>query len=161
MGIRTIIFRGKRVDNGEWVYGYYIKADHHWHSHGIHEDWIVARATQNGGWFTVQNRHAVIPTSISEFTGLYDKNGKMIFEGDIVKILYTDWISQPLEDTRSLEEYLDSLTKKGVVDFAPYVGWYLKNGKYDLSIISGTHGYIEVIGNIHDNPELIGGGENA
>jgi uncharacterized phage protein (TIGR01671 family) len=110
---------------------------------------------------TYYEHDEVIPETVGQYTGLTDKNGKRIFEGDIVKILYTDWISQPLEDTRSLEEYLDSLTKKGVVDFAPYVGWYLKNGKYDLSIISGTHGYIEVIGNIHDNPELIGGGENA
>ena len=39
--MRDILFRGKRVDNGEWVEGYYVRAGHHWHKYGIHEDWIV------------------------------------------------------------------------------------------------------------------------
>ena len=147
--MREIIFRGK-TEKGEWVYGDLLHPDNCGNGYSI-EDFTKYK----------NNCFDVIPETVGQYTGLTDKNGKKIFEGDIVKILYTDWISQPLEDTRSLEEYLDSLTEKGVVDFAPYVGWYLKNGKYDLSIISGTHGYIEVIGNIHDNPELIGGGENA
>lgn len=143
--MREILFRGK-TEKGEWVYGDLLHPDNCGNGYSI-EDFTKEK----------NNCFDVIPETVGQYTGLTDKNGKRIFEGDIVKILYTDWISQPLEDTRSLEEYLDSLTKKGVVDFAPYVGWYLKNGKYDLSIISGTHGYIEVIGNIHDNPELIGG----
>ena len=144
--MREILFRGKRTDNGVWVYGNYC---------------IAEKLDKSGAeYFIIEieaegSQYYVIPETVGQYTGLTDKNGTKIFEGDIVKILYTDWISQPLEDTRSLEEYLDSLTEKGVVDFAPYVGWYLKNGKYDLSIISGTHGYIEVIGNIHDNPELL------
>lgn len=151
--MREILFRGKRADNGEWVYGRLLA-----------DDVIVPKGQE----FEMADIYifagglkgfAVIPETVGQYTGLTDKNGRKIFEGDIVKILYTDWISQPLEDTRSLEEYLDSLTEKGVVDFAPYVGWYLKNGKYDLSIISGTHGYIEVIGNIHDNSELLKAGD--
>ena len=156
--MREILFRGKRVDNGEWVEGYYYKAKFYRDDTELCDYITIPHPSENGRG----NEHfMVLPETVGQYTGLTDKNGKKIFEGDIVKILYTDWISQPLEDTRSLEEYLDSLTEKGVVDFAPYVGWYLKNGKYDLSIISGTHGYIEVIGNIHDNPELIGGGEDA
>mgnify|MGYP002546245974 CR=1 FL=1 len=97
----------------------------------------------------------VISDTVGQYTGLKDKNGKRIFLGDIAKILYTDWVSQPIGDTRPLEEYLDGLTEKGVVTFAPYVGWYLNDGINDKSIICGTHGYLEKIGNIHSNPELL------
>jgi uncharacterized phage protein (TIGR01671 family) len=131
------------------VYGYYIKADHHWHSHGIHEDWIVARATQNGGWFTVQNRHAVIPTSISEFTGLYDKNGKMIFEGDICQTKGYKLINEkPFE----------------IVWNDYYSGWFWQDievSRETDTLTKTVAELTEVIGNIHDNPELIGGGEDA
>ena len=153
--MREILFRGKTKEKGEWVQGYFVYAKSDFDSEELREADIIPHNTDRvyKGEYNVV--FTCIPDSIGHYTGLTDKNGNKIFEGDIVKILYPDWISLPLEDTRSLEEYLDSLTEKGVVDFAPYVGWYLKNGKYDLSIISGTHGYIEVIGNIHDNPELL------
>ena len=41
--MREILFGGKRIDNGEWVEGYYVKAVHHWHKYGVHEDWIVTK----------------------------------------------------------------------------------------------------------------------
>lgn len=46
--MREILFRGKRIDNGEWVYGYYIKADDQGHKYGIHKDCIAGGATTNG-----------------------------------------------------------------------------------------------------------------
>ena len=57
--MREILFRGKRCDNAEWVQGYYIRADHHWHKHGIHKDWITLGASANGGWFVLHNKYAV------------------------------------------------------------------------------------------------------
>ena len=74
--MREILFRGKRCDNGEWVQGYYIRADHHWHKKGIHKDWIALGAAANGGWFALHKKYAVKTETVGQFTGLTDKNGK-------------------------------------------------------------------------------------
>lgn len=123
--MREILYRGKRVDTGEWVEGYYIKATHHWHEHGIHEDWIAVDTIQNGGWCNVRGKYAVIPETVGQYTGLTDKNGTKIFEGDI---LSSEW------------------------------GY-----KGEVGLFSIGYAFIEclfnedceIIGNIHDNPELL------
>ena len=96
---------------------------------------------------------------LMQFTGLHDKNGKDIYEGDIVKILYTDWTSKSDNDNRTLEEYLDSLARIGIVYWDDLSLCYTLKMKNDCfsSIHCGKYGYIEVIGNIYDNPELLEG----
>ena len=121
--MREILFRGKRVDNNEWVYGYPIKANLHWHKFGIHEDWIVTKAVQNGGLCNVVGKYAVIPETVGQYTGIKDKNGKKIFDGDCIGCRY------------NVVEYLD--------------GTFTINGDRPLSWLKGTKDF-KVIGNIFD-----------
>lgn len=136
--MREIEFRGKRTYNGEWVYGSYVKAKEHWHGRGKHEDWIFRNVLQNGGWIAVTGRYAVIPETVGQYTGLKDKNGVEIYEGDKVWCLAG-------ERARGVWEYEKQLT----VEY----GW-----TYEMWEMMQCD-EIEVIGNIHDNPELVGGAE--
>lgn len=138
-----ILFRGKRVDNGEWVYGYYFKATHHWHNHGIHEDWIAVDTIQNGGYCNVRGKYAIIPETLGQYTGLTDKNGKKIFDGDIVMVIDNVWGSP----------FCYGITGKIVYDEC---GFFIepKNPR-DTQWLYNECAIYEVIGNIHDNPELL------
>jgi uncharacterized phage protein (TIGR01671 family) len=97
---------------------------------------------------------------IMQFTGIQDKNNKCIYEGDIVRILYTDWPSKSDDDPRTLEQYLIDISITGKIVFEEN-GWALSyySKKYDdwgfSSLDYGKHGFIEIIGNIYENPELI------
>ena len=137
--MREILFRGKRTDNGEWTYG-----------SPIFQDGYVLIRFWNSEEFEFEE-YLVSPESVSAFTGLTDKNGKKIFEGDIVS---TD-IKRP---------YLIVEFRDGCFMFNCNDGG---EDYYDimLPICKEPHEeyrYGEVIGNIHDNPELLKGGvDNA
>ena len=91
---------------------------------------------------------------LMQCTGLKDRHGIDIYEHDIVKILYTDWPSQlDRRPELSHEEYLDSITLTRVVVWSVQ-GFYVshKVDGYAESMEPGTHGYIEVIGNVYENP---------
>ena len=131
--MREILFRGKRIDNGEWVYGYYIAV----FSHSIVDNRGVA--------FEVESK------TIGQYTGLTDKNGKKIFEGDICKgNEYSD------EDNLFIIKYGNYKTddwKEKYVSNTYQFGWYAEfiNTKKQVHLVSPNG--IEVIGNIFDKEE--------
>ncbi len=98
---------------------------------------------------------------VMQYTGLKDKNGVEIYEGDIVRILYTDWPSNPAPNNEGLEEYKKSISNIGFVEFY-YDSWKINFGEHPQGIdhgemFEGAYGEKEVIGNIHENPELMKG----
>lgn len=138
--MREILFRGKRKDNDAWVYGDLVQ----W-SDGV-------QIFDYDGVGKVKNN--VIPETIGQYTGLKDKNGKRIFEGDIVKI--TD--RNVCFETMAVIEFGNP---NGLYNW----GWQLKpleNKPFAIEILhwvdmEDSGAFIEVIGNIHDNPELLKG----
>ena len=142
--MREIIFRGKRKDNGEWVQGDLI-------AYETGEVAILEQKFSKYGYEAteISNRTRVNPETIGQYTGLTDKNGKKIFEGDIISI--------PFEEDRSPYEENCVYYEDGEVYFDnEHYGWFVKffDGE-TLSIWEYTEVEIVVIGNIHDNPELL------
>lgn len=133
------IFRGKRKDNSDWVYGgiYYQKADE------VKEEAVYIIG---GSLNDVGAAYAVIPETVGQCTGLEDKNGKLIFEGDIV---ITNIFNTP--------EILYTITYDKQI--ATFIGEYVKGCIKQFTTFDGDSQCFEVIGNIHDNPELLEGEE--
>lgn len=115
--MREILFRGKEINGDKWISGYLVCES------GI-GDWITS--------------DPVRPETVGQFTGLYDKNCQMIFEGDII---------QNKGCVFSIE-YMDGVA-----------GFYAKpveDNSWSPCLNRGTMMHYEVVGNIHDNPELLG-----
>ena len=118
--MREIKFRGKRIDNDEWIYGDLIH-DGFDGTSGVIEIGIAPL-----GCYPI----AVIIESVGQFTGLHDKNGKEIYEGDIV------------------------LIREGIAVITFYCGSFWCDF-WTMLLLSDRCVEVEVIGNIHENPELI------
>lgn len=146
--MREILFRGKRKDNGEWVYGNHLFDD----VSGKH--YIVPfgniteseKVGQDGCCYCVG--FEVIPSTVEQYTGLTDKNGKKIFEGDIIRFDENLYTVQRECDTPG--------------GYWAETGYILKHiGWSDYMSFTSTiddwenECQVFIIGNIHDNPELL------
>ena len=138
--MREILFRGKRLDNGEWVYGSFIQVEH---EDGSFKTAIFQKKDAGGD-------AEVSPATVGQYTGLNDKNGKRIFEGDVVvcrQEIAGNFIDCHIEiGFVEMKHGAFGLHRKQGY-YRPFKDW-LENYEY------------EVIGNIHDNPELLKGGDD-
>lgn len=132
--MREILFKGKRTDNGEWVEGLPFFEENRCY---IIEDLFICDEYQCTGAVN----SSVIPETVGQFTGLTDKNGKKIFEGDIVKGLFLHGSS-----------VLSVVTFK---DGAFGLEWNRGTVKTFSAFTSICNVTYEKIGNIHDNPEFL------
>ena len=134
--MREILFRGKRIDNGEWVEGAFLNdRDGAFYICPAAADISVSYG-DNGRRMRIGCWYKVDPSTVGQYTGLTDKNGKRIFEGDIVDILTEN------------EEI-------GVVEYEDG-GFLVSADGFCVDFHSNINGTdLEVIGNIHDNPELL------
>ena len=141
--MRKILFRGKRVDNGEWVYGNLNYGTIEIKS--IKDSYYISDFDVNP-WD--KKFYPVIPESAGQYTGLTDKNGKKIFEGDIIHLEY----SQVFFGGEYFGEYTAEVSyKEGC-----FITDGINNGDEIETPLSGfDNDELEIIGNIHDNPELL------
>jgi len=128
-----ILFRGKRKDNGKWIEGYIVKDDY--------GDTYILPGTTNYETYADINvekldKHKVIPETVGQYTGIEDKNGKKIFEGDVV--------------------FLKDRTDKYIVAYNKiFCAFELKGVFSDTQTNFYRDMVVKVIGNCWDNPELL------
>lgn len=145
---REIKFRGKRTDNGEWVYGDFL--------HGVGMHYGYSYILPNQQWLPRDcdplDGYRVDPDSMGQYTGLKDKDGKGIYEGDIV-----NWLSIKNGGIGFVEE--------GIVEFRVNEQAYVvinristKDNRESVCNILRCRRDLKVVGNIYDNPELMKGG---
>lgn len=151
--MREILFRGKRIDNGEWVYGFYFCMHHDDDREHLHHFIIPLNVPLPKDKPIGEIQVEVDPTTVGQCTGLTDKNGKKIFEGDIVHYIYDSGKENGWKvDQNSIIKWdFSGFYMDGIFGSNKYVcrsGW-LEN------IACNGGKFFEVIGNIHDNPELL------
>lgn len=141
--MREILFRGKRKDNSEWVEG------------DLHKNKDFSKAHIHPVGEKIRS-FDIISETVGQYTGLTDKNGKKIFEGDIVRCY-----------DKNLDDEFTAVVEFGNPNHSYNWGFQLKpitetNFTTDVLLwveMEETGAFIEVIGNIHDNRELLKGGE--
>lgn len=128
--MREILFRGKKLDDGKWVQGY---------CYELEKDKMMISSCIR------REAYEVTPETVGQFTGLTDKNGKKIFEGDIVR----RFNSKEQEVMRYAVKWNTDCCMFVLICEDTYLGEY----DSDFTVFYGEE--FEIVGNVHDNPELI------
>jgi uncharacterized phage protein (TIGR01671 family) len=139
--MREILFRGKRTDDGEWVYGYYVMAE------GDYHHILSGKLDFNGHTCDFEYKR-VDPATVVQFTGLYDKNGVRIFEGDIISV--TNLLSDdPHLATVCFGKYAPR-NESQAYNIGLFVEWHDKKYlRQELKFWVDEY-WVEIVGNIHD-----------
>lgn len=143
---REILFRGKKIDNGEWIYGNY----EWYHKPQKH---IISNP------YTGETK-GVLPETIGQFTGLTDKNGAKIFEGDVLgdEEFYSQYDKKYYGAMRVMYARIGYDGRAGLAGFMTGTGTQAdyNTGEKFICCDRGINlSRIKVIGNIYDNPELL------
>lgn len=146
--MREILFRGKHINSGNWIYGHFV------HQYGADMIYLPEGVDSEFGF----DYHYITHGTLGQYTGLTDKHGKKIFEGDIIKQIFR------LKQTNgSLEREIISVVEYGISyaysDVCGVCQRFSDGSGIAMLSVMGTRGIVdcEVIGNIHDNPELLKG----
>ena len=135
--MREILFHGKRADSGEWVEGDLLQIKYY--NKPIIECKIMPQTP-------VSSAYPVLSETIGQFTGLTDKNGVRIFEGDICRF-------KRFNDVHVGKIIFNETTASFVMKYQSIVGAYGEKATHKMLL--SVCDDIEVIGNIHDDPELL------
>jgi len=129
--MREISFRGKTLKEDNWICGSLL----------VYPDGACFICCPNEDNANVLDKYLVIPETVGQYTGLCDKNGMRILEGDIVK--------------------LSGHSSPGKVEWSCGLsGFFITINSSHFELASYLYHHLEVIGNVYDNPELLEGGEN-
>ena len=168
--IREVIFRGKRTDNGKWIYG-----DLRHISDG-HGGYILCIVDNTNGRNNDVTGVEVLPETVGQYTGLTDKNGVKIFEGDIVKIVDFQIgcvvyecgafgiVVKPYVDWNYLASEIAEITGCNNMPYFCFEDNFISLWELmcNYNQEENSCNVVQVIGNIHDNPDILkGGGDNG
>jgi len=147
---REIKFRGKRIDNGEWVNGYYnycsLGGKNIIAVNNDYEEDRVYYSYQKEAMF-----YEVIPETVGQYLEIKDKIGQEIYEGDIIELLIKDYSGEPKLEKEIFiidDFHGDALYLKNIIEF-------IINYQKDYGYYLETKDYVNIIGNKFENPELL------